>query len=424
MCPSRGWMLVLTLGALCVGCRDRVCTLIGCSDHVRVVLQPAVGTTYDVDLVVDGVEGSFTCTALGTGGWRPTDVSRAALSGGCTGDGFEILGTPESVEAVVSAQDGSWLGSLTDTPNYETIQPNGPDCPPTCRVAELMVSGELRSICTEWTEGEPLCVNGEIDPIAPCCELPAPPDVPDACQGNESLVNPTSCTPTGTVVTHRLTYFQVLGDCNTGYDLDRCNGRSCTAGGLATAEGAGGVDNALAGLAPVVDAIGLNLASVNQGFANSLCGGADMDETVEGCELDFPRWEITFAVDANPQESCANVTMFAGPSPVGSVVMNLSDDGCLAGTLPNIPVDAGGTLIHFSNVTLRTTVSQSGFSNGVMGATGDAVFVKVIQESIGLSAPDVGYDQLLDINDDLSGDPESLCNAMSGTYRIGGVVEP
>jgi len=96
-----------------------------------------------------------------------------------------------------------------------------------------------------------LCANTDIDPIEPCCALLAPPDQENACTGNESLVNPTSCTATGTTVMYQLVLLKIAGDCNVGYDLDTCNGYSCERGLIAPGEGIDGVDNALAGLASV-----------------------------------------------------------------------------------------------------------------------------------------------------------------------------
>ena len=117
-------------------------------------------------------------------------MSGAASIWGCTGAGFDVLGTPESVEVLVDARDGSWTGSVSDTPAYESNRPNRPNCPPRCSLAELAVAGEPCSTCIEWVEDDPLCVNGVVDPIEPCCEVPAPPEQPEACEGDESSGSP------------------------------------------------------------------------------------------------------------------------------------------------------------------------------------------------------------------------------------------
>jgi hypothetical protein len=264
-----------------------------------------------------------------------------------------------------------------------------------------------------------MCMNGDIDPTDECCDLPAPPDVADACDGSQSVVNPASCTGDGTVVTHLLTQLEILGDCNAGYDLDSCNGSSCIAGGLAPGEGTDGTDNALAGLAPVLVGVGGNLGGVNTAFQNSLCGLTDSEEGT--CDMEVPVLALTFQVDADADENCANVTMFAGETEVGTVAMNLVD-GCLSGTLPNIPLEIGGTEGAMGNVTLSATVSEGGFSNGVLGSTVDADTAVAIAEAL-LPGAGAVVGQVFDINEDLSGDNGAGCNALSGTYSVGGVVE-
>ena len=271
------------------------------------------------------------------------------------------------------------------------------------------------------------CMNGEIDPITPCCELPAPPDVANACTGDESLVNPASCTETGTVVTHTLTQFEILGDCNAGYDLDSCDGSSCGKGGLAPGEGEGGVDNALAGLAPTLAGVGGNLGGVNQAFSDAVCGMTDADDMVEGCETMITPLEIGFAVDANLEENCANVGLLLGGQLAGSVIVNVSEpDGngnvCASGTIGSIPVEIGGTAGAFDNVVVQMTISEGGFSNGKLGATVGADTAVAIAEAL-LEGAGAVVSQVFDIADDLTGDNSQACNAISTTYTIGGVVE-
>jgi hypothetical protein len=266
-----------------------------------------------------------------------------------------------------------------------------------------------------------MCMNGDIDPIEPCCELAAPPVVDNACTGEESLENPASCTATGTVVTHVLSQFEILGDCNAGFNLDSCDGSSCIAGGLAPGEGVNGVDNALAGLAPVLAGVGGNLGGVNQAFNDALCGQDSNDSCAATTAL-----ELGFAVDANLEENCANVGLLVGGVEAGTVILNVSDpDGngnvCASGTLGTIPLEIGGTSGAFGNVGIQITISEGGFSNGVMGATVDAATAVAIAEAL-LEGAGAVVGQVFDINEDLAGDNSAGCNALSGTYTIGGVV--
>ena len=269
------------------------------------------------------------------------------------------------------------------------------------------------------------CETGDIDPTEPCCELDTPPEVADACTGDESLVNPDSCTATGTVVTHQLTQFEILNDCDAGYDLDGCNGQSCLPGGLAPAEGVDGVDNALAGLSTVLAGVGGNLGGVNQAFNDALCGITSSEEG--NCDVnDIAVLDIGFAVDANLEENCANVGLLVDGEEAGSVILNVSDpnnDGnvCASGALGTIPVEIGGTAGAFGNAVVQLTISEGGFSNGRMGATVDSDTAVAIAEAL-LPGAGAVVGQVLDINDMLEGNVNNACNGLSGTYTIGGVV--
>ncbi len=117
-----------------------MCTEAGCVDGLTVELQPEIPSTYDVELVLDGASGTFTCTKHEDGGWQVTDESGEVPIWGCVGSQFEIADeTPKSVQITVSAQDIDWTGSVDADPDYEVIQPNGPNCTPTCSIATLTI---------------------------------------------------------------------------------------------------------------------------------------------------------------------------------------------------------------------------------------------------------------------------------------------
>ncbi len=242
-------------------------------------------------------------------------------------------------------------------------------------------------------EVDPACGNGTVEPTDENCEpaLPTPPTA-DVCDGTESLDNPATCTETGTVVTHKLTQLELFPDCNIGYDLDGCAGTSCLNGGLASGEGMDGVDNALAGLGPVLDTVGGNLGGVNQAFYDGVCAG-----TID----------LGFAVDANPEENCATVDLLVDGVAAGTVLLNVSapTDGavCASGTIGAIPLNIGEVTGAIGNSVVRVTISEGGFSNGTLGGTVDAAtavpIAELLQEGAGVIVA-----QVLDINDDLSGD--------------------
>lgn len=89
--------------------------------------MPSVSSTYDVELVLDGVVGGFTCIET-EDGWSVGDSTEASLSFGCDGSGFRLQATPETVEISVAAQDESWTGSTSESPDYRFYQPNGARC--------------------------------------------------------------------------------------------------------------------------------------------------------------------------------------------------------------------------------------------------------------------------------------------------------
>ena len=142
-----GFLILCAVGlaVLSLGC-GQDCTLAGCSDALGVLLVPEIEVTYDVELVLDGDAEAFTCVRYNDDpneGWAPQPSLFFDIL--CNGNGFTlVLGTaPESVQITVSAEDGSWNGSLTASPTYELRYPNGPDCPGVCRAAQLTVTNDV-----------------------------------------------------------------------------------------------------------------------------------------------------------------------------------------------------------------------------------------------------------------------------------------
>ncbi|MBW2191434.1 MAG: hypothetical protein JRG93_17960 [Deltaproteobacteria bacterium] len=250
------------------------------------------------------------------------------------------------------------------------------------------------------------CANGDIDPTDTSpCDLPAPPDE-DGCVGDESLENPATCTAADNAITVVISQLEIDGDCNSGVDLDSCSGNSCILGGLAPAEGTDGVDNALAGLAPVLAGVGGNLGGVNDAFYAGLCAGDIV---------------IGFTVDANTEENCANVDILdADLAVVRSIVMNFSDAACLSGTIGAIPLNVAGIPGEMGNAVLRGTISEGGLSNGSLSATVDQDTAGSIADQL-IDGGSAVVAQVLDINNDLSGDVATGCDALSMTLNVGGV---
>ena len=262
------------------------------------------------------------------------------------------------------------------------------------------------------------CVSSPVVVHFPCCEQPVP-NQPNACDGTESLSNPTSCTVQGNPVTYQLTSMEVETNCHVGYDIDGCDGSSCFPGGLAPFEGVGGVDNALGGLAPLLDAIGQNLGGVNQVFSDGICGMTRNDD----CMTSIAHNDIKFVIDANPDENCANVTVRANGT-ASSPILNLSDDGCVSGTLGDIPLTIGWVEGQLSNTVVRMTVTGAGFSGGQLGTTIDEQTAVDVMEAMVEGGGAVAA-QVLDINASTPPTKDTLaaCNALSATLVIGGVAQ-
>jgi len=292
------------------------------------------------------------------------------------------------------------------------------------------------------------CFNATTGYHSPCCEQPVP-EQANACDGTESLENPATCTVLDNAVTYKLTFMEVEGDCNVGYDLDACNGTSCFPGRLAPAEGIGGVDNALAAIAHALELEGGGgtLGDVNQFFSDALCGATDDTEmgTCEGddeactdgedcpggrcrlddgdCRANIPAADIRFVVDANASENCANVRIISS-NESSDATLNLSDDGCASGTLGTIPLMIGGIDGSLANAVVRMTISDRGFSDGLLGATIDEstavpIFEAWLEGFGAVVARTVEINAATPPTRDISAE----CNALSATFVIGGIPQ-
>ena len=261
------------------------------------------------------------------------------------------------------------------------------------------------------------CTSVEIEPHESCCE-PGVPDQADACDGTESLVNPATCAPTGISVVYKLTMMEVEEDCDVGYDLDVCDGETCVRGGLAPGEGLDGIDNALAGFGPLLVSGDLNLGSLNKAFSDSLCGMAGAE-----CLDEIPPLEVRLVVDASFSEGCANVSLLVGGEAT-SHVLNLSEDGCLSGTLGTILLERSDLYGSLNESVVRMTISSAGFSHGLLGGAMDGDMTVAIFEIVFPGSADP-LGSPFDLAVSTTPTPEGLaqCDGFSATFRIGGVAE-
>ena len=129
--------------------QEMACTEMGCSDGLILRVQPDrtwLPGNYEFTFKLDGRE--VLCT-----GALPLKSCEAGPSVQCDGEGVQIMesgcamppethgfgditfgGAPAEVNIRV-AHEGKVLVERSISPAYETSQPNGPNCEPTCRSA-------------------------------------------------------------------------------------------------------------------------------------------------------------------------------------------------------------------------------------------------------------------------------------------------
>ena len=362
-----------------------------CAQLVKVVVAPletSVGSSIDLSMQGADAEGDFISYFWNaTGGF--IDDSQAAV----TRYTCASVGT-QTIFAAVTDDD---FGSCLDTWEVEVR----------CGTGDGGTGGSGGGVPACLPEIES-CSNGDIDPIVenPACMLNDTPVLADGCVGTESLTNPSSCTPSGDESIHEVQLIAIDGDCNSGFDLDSCSGTSCRRGGLAPGEGLDGVDNALAGLAPVITTVGGNLGGIDQVLYDGLCDGSIS-------------W--VFMVDPNTAESCINVTPIYGGVQAETIPLNLSETGCISGTLGTMPLPVAGVQGQLDNAVVRGTGDVTQGFNVTLGATVEDETAKAIAEAL-IDGGSAVVAQVFDIRSDLEGDVSSSCDSISLSLDVGGTL--
>ncbi len=371
-----------------------------CAQLVKVVVAPletSVGSSIDLSMQGADAEGDFISYSWNATGGFIDDPQAAVTRYTCASVGTQ------TIFAAVTDDD---FGSCVDTWEVEVR----------CGTGDGGTGGSGGSGGTGGSGGAvpaclpeiPSCSNGDIDPIVenPACMLNDTPVLADGCLGAESLINPSSCTPSGNESIHDVQLIAIDGDCNSGFDLDGCSGTSCRRGGLAPGEGVDGVDNALAGLAPVVTTVGGNLGGVDQVLYDGLCDGSIS-------------W--VFIVDPNSAESCINVTPIYGGVQAETIPLNLSETGCISGTLGTMPLPVAGVQGQLENAVVRGTGDVTQGFNVTLGATVEDETAKAIAEAL-IEGGSAVVAQVFDIRSDLQGDVSSSCDSISLSLDVGGTV--
>ena len=109
-----------------------MCTLIGCRDSLELTFSHEPPGQYNVLLTTS--TGETRNVSCNNSEISSVDATVAMCrSGVVTVYDF----TPADVTIVVSWQGGRY--STNGAPTYTSFQPNGPDCPPTCRSGKLTI---------------------------------------------------------------------------------------------------------------------------------------------------------------------------------------------------------------------------------------------------------------------------------------------
>jgi hypothetical protein len=131
--------LVAAVALSASGCTEE-CTAVGCTDSITVSFSTAVPRDYKVDIELDGKPGSADCSEATHPGGGDVEVEVTGLGRTirCTQTGALLQGAPENVRLVFTFPDAK-VADVTLKPKYQTVEPNGPECEPTCDQAEVTV---------------------------------------------------------------------------------------------------------------------------------------------------------------------------------------------------------------------------------------------------------------------------------------------
>ena len=161
-------LLVIVAGLACSNASPtdppRACTLIGCQDGLTVELEPGSGWPagdYRFRFEGNGVQvqcrGSLplppcqagravTCEPAGVATIVESGCALPASAHGFSQVFFDPKVQPATLRVSIERIEGSSttvLAAVDLSPRFETLQPNGPGCPPTCRQARARVNVQL-----------------------------------------------------------------------------------------------------------------------------------------------------------------------------------------------------------------------------------------------------------------------------------------
>jgi hypothetical protein len=129
--------LILGMIILISGCAQSpfMCTKIGCSDTLKLVLSREPAQEYTILVTSNTREAhQATCTSGKVGYDQSSKLPILCNNGSVSFMGF----SPEEVNVTLAWDGGSY--STTGRPVYEAFKPNGRFCPPTCQTGLLQMT--------------------------------------------------------------------------------------------------------------------------------------------------------------------------------------------------------------------------------------------------------------------------------------------
>jgi hypothetical protein len=112
---------------------------VGCADgfEIRAVSSgPLADGRYDIALTLGSQSGSCRAFVPSTAGTTTCDAALpVSVHANETALTIGVRGAPSSVMVYVD-HEGQRVGEAEFEPEYQNVQPNGPSCEPTCRVAD------------------------------------------------------------------------------------------------------------------------------------------------------------------------------------------------------------------------------------------------------------------------------------------------
>jgi hypothetical protein len=132
-----GALLALLVASL-AACTE-LCSLVNCEDgfEIRAVSsEPLASGRYDIAITLEGRSGSCTAFVPPSAGSASCDASLpVSVSASETAFVIGVHAAPSVVTLRVEYGDQT-VGEAEFKPKYRSVQPNGPDCEPTCHVAD------------------------------------------------------------------------------------------------------------------------------------------------------------------------------------------------------------------------------------------------------------------------------------------------